>query len=168
MIALRFDLILIEKASLFNTSISSSKQEGTSNVKTSFRTNLHPSTLCQIKPCESCYSTLLNLELSTTHFQKTEAPSTLIRFQTKRELFCSRYGDCAHNNAESDHRKRSQSKTRSRVERFENDAFLKRCVLVWTEKTMLSENGENRHDRAPGHSTVSMQIGGHTLPRGSS
>ena len=42
--------------------------------------------------------------------------------------------------AVNDHRKRSQSKTRSRVERFENDAFLKRCVLVWTEKTMLSEN----------------------------
>ena len=29
----------------------------------------------------------------------------------------------------------------SRVERFENDAFWKRCFLVWTEKTMLSENG---------------------------
>ena len=27
------------------------------------------------------------------------------------------------------------------MERFENDAFWKRCFLVWTEKTMLSENG---------------------------
>ena len=122
MIALGLDSILIEKASQFNTSLSSSKQDDTSNVKTSFRTNLHPSTLCQIKPCESCYSTLLNLDLSTTHFQKTEAPSRLIRFQAKRELFCSGYGDCAHNNAESDHRKRSYWKTLSRVEQFENDA----------------------------------------------
>ena len=40
----------------------------------------------------------------------------LIRFQTKTELFCSGY-------AENDHRKRSHSKTLSRVERFENDAF---------------------------------------------
>ena len=38
--------------------------------------------------------------------------------------------------------KRSHSKTLSRVERFENDAFWKRCFLVWTEKTTLSENGD--------------------------
>ena len=38
-------------------------------------------------------------------------------------------------------RKRSHSKTLSRVERSEDDAFWKRC-LVWTEKTMLSENGD--------------------------
>ena len=34
---------------------------------------------------------------------------------------------------------------------------------------MLSENGEvikNRHDRAPDHSTVSIQNGGQTLPCG--
>ena len=30
----------------------------------------------------------------------------------------------------------------SRVERFENDALWKRCFVVWTEKTMLSENGD--------------------------
>ena len=47
-----------------------------------------------------------------------------------------------HYNAENDHRKRSHSKTLSRVERFENDAFWKRSFLVWTEKTMLSENGD--------------------------
>ena len=29
-----------------------------------------------------------------------------------------------------------------KVERFENDAFWKRCFLLWTEKTMLSENGD--------------------------
>ena len=71
-----------------------------------------------------------------------KAPSTLIRFQTKTELFCSGYGYRPHYNAENDHRKRSHSKTLSRVERFENDAFGKRCFLVWTEKTMLSENGD--------------------------
>ena len=58
------------------------------------------------------------------------------------ELFCSGYGYRPHYNAENDHRKRSHSKTLSRVERFENDAFRKRCFLVWTEKTMLSENGD--------------------------
>ena len=39
----------------------------------------------------------------------SQAPSTLIRFQTKTELFCSRYG-CDYN-AENDHRKRSDLKT---------------------------------------------------------
>ena len=72
---------------------------------------------------------------------ETQAPSTLIRFQTKTELFCSGYGYRPHYNAENDHRKRSHSKTLSRVEWFENDAFWKRYFLVWTVKTMLSENG---------------------------
>ena len=71
-----------------------------------------------------------------------QAPSTLIRFQTKTELFCSGYGYRPHYNAENDHRKRSHLNTLSRVERFENDAFWKRCFLVWTKKTMLSENGD--------------------------
>ena len=53
----------------------------------------------------------------------TQAPSTLIRFQTKTGLFCSGYVYRPHYNAENDHRKRSHSKTLSRVERFENDAF---------------------------------------------
>ena len=52
-----------------------------------------------------------------------KAPSTLIRFQTKTELFCSGFGYRPHYNAENDHRKRSHSKTLSRVERFENNAF---------------------------------------------
>jgi len=43
--------------------------------------------------------------------------------KTKTELFCSGYGYRPHYNAENDHRKRSLSKTLSRVERFENDAF---------------------------------------------
>ena len=54
----------------------------------------------------------------------------------------SGYGYRPHYNAENDHRERSHSKTLSRVERFENDAFWKRCFLVWTVKTMLSENGD--------------------------
>ena len=96
-----------------------------------------------------------------------KVPSTLIRFQTKTELFCSGYGYRPHYNAQNDHWKRSHSKTLSRVERIESDAFWKCCFLVWTEKTMLSENGDvikNRHDRAPDHSTVSN--GGQTLPCG--
>ena len=74
--------------------------------------------------------------------EKSQAPSTLIRFQTKTEAFCSGYGYRLNYNAENDHRKWSHSKTLSRVKRFENDAFWKRCFLVWTEKTMLSENGD--------------------------
>ena len=54
---------------------------------------------------------------------KNKAPSTLIRFQTKTELFCFGYGYRLHYNAENDHRKRSYSKTLSRVERLENDVF---------------------------------------------
>ena len=68
-------------------------------------------------------------------------PVHTIRFQTKTELFCSGYGDCPHN-SENDHRKRSHSKTLSRVEWFENDGFWKRCFLLWTVKMMLSENGD--------------------------
>ena len=77
--------------------------------------------------------TLHNVSARRGSFCK--APSTLIRFQTKTELLCSGYGYLPHYNAENDHRKRSHSKTLSRVERFENDT-------VWTEKTMLSENGD--------------------------
>ena len=81
----------------------------------------------------------------------TQAPPTLIHFQPKTELFCSGYGYRPHYNAENDHRKRSHSKTLSRVERFENDAFWKRCFLVWTEKTMLSENGDVIKTGTTGH-----------------
>ena len=52
------------------------------------------------------------------------------------------------------HRKRSHSKTLSRVER------LKTMLL----KTLFSSVGG--HDRAPDHSTVSIQNGGQTLPCG--
>ena len=83
-----------------------------------------------------------------------QAPSTLIRFQTKTELFCSAYGYRPHYNAENDHRKRSHSKTLSSVD-GENDAIWKRCLH------------QNRHDRAKDHSTVSIQNGGQALPCGS-
>ena len=39
-----------------------------------------------------------------------KVPSTLIRFQTKTELFCSGYGYRPHYNAENGQRKRSHSK----------------------------------------------------------
>ena len=83
--------------------------------------------------------------------------------------FCSGYGYCPHYNAESDHRKRRLSKTPSRVERFENDGFWKRCFLVWTEKNdaiWKRWRHQNRHDRTPHHSTMSIKNGGHTLPCG--
>ena len=60
----------------------------------------------------------------------------------KTEVFCSGYGYRPHYTAKSDHQKRSHSKMFSRVGRFENNAFWKRCFLVWTEKTMLSEDGD--------------------------
>ena len=90
----------------------------------------------------SCEVRRLNLTLSKglTHC-RAKAPSTLICFQTKTELFCSGYCYHPHYNAENDHQKRSNLKMLSRVERSENDAFWKRCFLVWTEKTMLPENG---------------------------
>ena len=62
------------------------------------------------------------------------ALSTLICFQKNTELFCSGYGYHPHCNAENDHLKRRHSKTLSRVERFENDAFWKSCFLVWLRK----------------------------------
>ena len=68
----------------------------------------------------------------------TEAPSILMHFQTKTKLFCCGYGYRPHYKAENDHRKRSHSKTLSRVEQFENDAFWKPCFLVWTEITIQS------------------------------
>jgi len=89
--------------------------------------------------CRKMHITSMTL---TVNCSSSQAPSTLIRFQTKTELFCSGYGYRPHYNAESDHRKRSHSKTLSRGERFENDAFWKRCFLVWTVRTMLSENGD--------------------------
>ena len=76
-----------------------------------------------VRLMKSCASEMdLISELAEViHLIKT--PSTLIRFQTKTELFCFGYGYRPHYNAENDHRKRSHSKTLSRVERFENDAF---------------------------------------------
>ena len=75
--------------------------------------------------------------------QFPKSPSTLIRFQTKTELFCS---ECGYRSSTLQRRKRSP-----KTEAFENAiqsgaiwkrCFWKRCFLVWTEKTMLSENGD--------------------------
>ena len=70
----------------------------------------------------------------------SKTPSTLHRFQTKTILFCSGYGYRPHYIAENDHRKRINSKTLSRVERFENGTVENAVFLVWTAKMMLSEN----------------------------
>ena len=87
----------------------------------------------------------LNLYLATLPLPSwfAEAPSTLIRFQTKTELFFNllRIRPSSKLQRRKNRRKWSHSKTLSRVERFENDAFWKRCFLVWTVKTMLFENG---------------------------
>ena len=45
-------------------------------------------------------------------------------------------------------------------------AFWKRCFLVRTEKTILSENGDVINYRVPDHSTVSIQNGGQKVPCG--
>ena len=98
-----------------------------------------------------------------------KAPCALIRFEAKLELFCSGYRYRPNYNTENDHRKRSRLKTRSRVERFENDAFRKRCFLVCTEKAMLSENGDVIIDttgRQTTDSTVSIQNDGQMRPCG--
>ena len=96
-----------------------------------------------------------------------EAPSTLIRFQTKTELFSSVYGYRPHYNAENDHQKRSHSKSLSRVERFENDAFLETLFsIVDGENDVIWQRWrhQKRHDQAPNHSTVSIQNDRQALP----
>ena len=55
---------------------------------------------------KTCNETMLRNKLSVF----VSRISTLIRFQTKTELFCSGYGYRPHYNAENDHRKRSHSK----------------------------------------------------------
>ena len=66
-------------------------------------------------------------------------------------------------------RKRSHSETLSRVQRFEDDAFWKRCFLVWTEKTVLSENGDVIKIDTTGRQTTRPWVsknGGQMLPCG--
>ena len=68
-----------------------------------------------------------------------KAPSTLIHFKTKKELNSSRYGYRPHYNTENGVIwKRSPEWSDLKTMPFENAA----CFLVWTEKTMLSENGD--------------------------
>ena len=69
-----------------------------------------------------------------------------------------------HYNAENDHRKRSHSITLSRVEGFANDAF---CRVDWENDAIWKRwRHQNRRDRKPDHSIVSIQNGGQTLPCG--
>ena len=95
---------------------------------------------------------------------KFQAPTTLIRFQTKTELFCIRLS-CA-----LQHQKRSP-----KTEQFENalrsGAIWNRCFLKTLFSSVDGENyaiwkrwrHQNIHDWAPDHSTVSIQNGGQTL-----
>ena len=90
---------------------------------------------------------------------RAKAPFTLIRFQTKTELFCSGYGYRPQYNAENDHRKRSHSKTLSRVEWFEKIFLKMLCSSVDGENYAIWKRWrhQNRHHRAPDHSTVSIR-----------
>ena len=87
----------------------------------------------------------LRVYLHPNHFT-FKAPSTLTHFQTKTELFCSGYGYRPHYNAENDHRKRSHSKTLSRVERFENGDVVKIDTTVrQTTRPWLSKMVDRRY-----------------------
>ena len=100
----------------------------------------------------------------------TEVPFTVIHFQTKTELVSSGYGYRPHHNAENDHRKRSHG--------FENapqsGTIWKRCFLKTLFSSVDGENDaiwkrcrhQNRHHRAPDHSTLNIQNGGQTPPCG--
>ena len=94
-----------------------------------------------------------------------QAPHTLFHFQRKTELFCSGYSYRLHYITENGAiQKCSPVWSDLKTMLFENRRF-----LVWTEKTMLSENGgviKNRHTQAPDYSTVSIQNGRQTLPCG--
>ena len=89
----------------------------------------------------------------------SQAPSTLIHFQTKAELFCSRYGHRPHCTR--------HSKTLGRVERFEMMLFeLFSSVDGENDAIWKRWRRQNRHDRASHYSTVSIQNGRQTLPCG--
>ena len=95
-----------------------------------------------------CTKSTMHKGIGSFHDLLFKSPSTLIRFQTKTELFCCGHSYRPHHNAENDHRKRSHSKTLSRVKRFKNDAFVKRCFLVWTEKTSYLTVTSSKQTRA--------------------
>ena len=77
------------------------------------------------------------------------APSTLTRFQTKTELFCSGYGYRPHYNAENDHRKRSHSKTLSRVEPSSSPEESIKNRDLWSWPLAWSNTGSPRFTDFP-------------------
>ena len=83
-------------------------------------------------------------------WQEHNAPSTLIRFQTKTELFCSGYGYRPLYNAENDHRKRNHSKTLSRVDRIENDAFENAVFQCGRRKRCYQKQARHQKQARPG------------------
>ena len=84
------------------------------------------------------------------------APSTLIRFQTKTELFCSGYGYRPHYNFENDHRKRTIRKRSPewsdlKMMLFENAVLQcgrrKRCYLKMATSSKQTRPGARPLDR---------------------
>ena len=111
---------------------------------------------------------LENIRIGTSlNILVTHAQSTLIRFQTKTELFLLRI----RLSSTLQRQKRSP-----KPEPFENalrsGAIWERCFLKTLFTSVEGENDaiwkrwrhQNRHDWAPDHSTVSIQNGGQTLP----
>ena len=80
---------------------------------------------------------LLTLKRPETQIHN-KTPSAIIRFQTKTGLFCYR----PHYHAENYHWKRAIRKRSPEWSDLKTMLFWKRCFLVGTEETMLSENGD--------------------------
>ena len=85
------------------------------------------------------------------HSDITKAPSTLHRFQTKTILFCSGYGYRPHYNVSF--RKHSPQWNDLKTVLFENAVF-----LVWTAKTILSENDDVTTTTPPGCRPLNMGL----------
>ena len=73
------------------------------------------------------------------HIYEPKAPSTRIQIFLKTHLFLSVLGSRPHGDGVFSHRKRSFSKTLSRVDLFENAVFMLSCGRV---KTELFENAD--------------------------
>ena len=78
-------------------------------------------------------------KITESSFQVIQAPSTRIRIFLKTHLFLSVLGSRPHGDGVFIHRKRSFSKTLSRVDLFENAFFM---FLYGRVKTELFENAD--------------------------
>ena len=100
----------------------------------SFEYRLHTVDSLVHQTCEL----LFDSQPSTPSWQSL-APSTRIRIFLKTHLFLSVLGSRPHGDGVFSHRKRSFSKTLSRVDLFENAVFMLSCGRV---KTELFENAD--------------------------